>query len=40
VVIQSFANPKTLNAPLGKGIEALLQQLKTARFGLGGMRKA
>jgi len=35
----AFADPKTLNAPLGQGVETLLQQLKTARFVLGGMRE-
>jgi hypothetical protein len=35
----ALADPKTLNAPLGKGVETLLQQLKTARFVPGGMRE-
>ena len=35
----AFTDPKTLNAPLGKGVETLLQQLKTARFVLGGVRE-
>ena len=33
------ADSKPLNAPLRKGVEMLLQQLKTARFVLGGMRE-
>src|SRR5215472_16359578 len=35
----ALADPETLNAPLGKGVETLLQQLKTARFVLGGVRE-
>ncbi len=33
------ADAKTLNAPLRKRVETLLQQLKAARFVLGGMRE-
>jgi hypothetical protein len=33
------ADAKTPDAPLRKGIETLLQQLKTARFVLSGMRE-
>ena len=35
----ALADSKTLNAPLRKGVETLLQQLKTARFVLGGVRE-
>jgi len=34
-----LADAKTLNAALGERVETLLQQLKTTRFVLGGMRK-
>ena len=36
---RALADSKTLNAPLRKRVETLLQQLKTARFVLGGMRE-
>ena len=35
----ALPDSKTLNAPLRKGVETLLQQLKTARFVLGGVRE-
>src|SRR5262249_20697162 len=35
----ALADPKTLNAPLRQRVETLLQQVKTARFVLGGMRE-
>jgi hypothetical protein len=35
----AIADSKTLNAPLRQGVETLLQQLKTARFVLGGVRE-
>ena len=33
------ADSKTVDSPLREGVETLLQQLKTARFVLGGMRE-
>jgi hypothetical protein len=36
---RALADPQTLNTPLGQRVQTLLQQLKTARFILGGMRE-
>src|SRR5690242_21187480 len=36
---RALADLKTLDAPLGKRVQTLLQQLKTARFVLRGMRE-